>query len=62
MALVDIGLPDGSGLDLLRLFSELAPETVCVVRTVLGDDAHILAALSAGARGYMLKGQPEPVS
>jgi DNA-binding NarL/FixJ family response regulator len=39
MALVDIGLPDGSGLDLVRLFSELAPETVCVVRTVLGDDA-----------------------
>ncbi|MEQ9637496.1 MAG: hypothetical protein RLW68_15620 [Devosia marina] len=39
MALVDIGLPDVSGLDLVRLFSELAPETVCVVRTVLGDDA-----------------------
>lgn len=61
MALVDIGLPDGSGLDLVRLFSDLAPETVCVVSTVLGDDAHIVAALSAGAQGYILKGQPEPV-
>ncbi|WP_375597178.1 LuxR C-terminal-related transcriptional regulator [Devosia sp. Naph2] len=61
MALVDIGLPDGSGLDLVRLFSDLAPETVCVVSTVLGDDAHIVAALSAGAQGYILKGQPEQV-
>jgi len=61
MALVDIGLPDGSGLDLVRLFSDLAPETVCVVSTVLGDDGHIVAALSAGAQGYILKGQPEPV-
>ncbi|GAB5430111.1 MAG: response regulator transcription factor [Devosia indica] len=61
MALVDIGLPDGSGLDLVRMFSELTPETICVVSTVLGDDAHIVAALSAGAQGYILKGQPEPV-
>lgn len=61
MALVDIGLPDGSGLDLVRLFSDLAPETVCVVSTVLGDDGHIVAALSAGAQGYILKGQPEQV-
>ena len=61
MALIDIGLPDGSGLDLVRLFSELSPDTVCVVSTVLGDDTHIVAALSAGAQGYILKGQPEPV-
>ena len=56
MALVDIGLPDGSGLDLVRLFSELAPETVCVVSTVLGDDAHIVAGAFSGRTGLYPQG------
>lgn len=61
MALIDLGLPDGSGLDVIRLIRKRSPATLCVVSTVLGDDAHIVAALSAGAHGYVLKGQPEPV-
>lgn len=61
MALVDLGLPDGSGLDVIRLLMTLSPDMTCIVSTVLGDDAHIVAALSAGAQGYILKGQPEPV-
>lgn len=61
LALVDLGLPDGSGLDVIRRLRSLAPEMTCIVSTVLGDDAHIVAALSAGAQGYILKGQPEPV-
>jgi DNA-binding NarL/FixJ family response regulator len=32
--------------------------TVCVARTVFDDDAHLFAALSAGAQGYLLKGEP----
>jgi DNA-binding NarL/FixJ family response regulator len=58
MALIDLGLPDGSGLDVIRRIRKSAPDTICVVTTVLGDDAHIVAALSAGAQGYLLKGQP----
>src|SRR5690606_36255256 len=61
VALVDLGLPDGSGLDVVRLLMTLSPDMTCIVSTVLGDDAHIVAALSAGAQGYILKGQPESV-
>ncbi|WDQ98644.1 response regulator transcription factor [Devosia sp. J2-20] len=58
MALIDLGLPDGSGLDVIRRIRKQTPDTICVVTTVLGEDAHIVAALSAGAQGYLLKGQP----
>ncbi|WP_421952473.1 LuxR C-terminal-related transcriptional regulator [Pelagibacterium sp.] len=57
LALIDIGLPDGSGLDLIRDISHRCPETICVVTTVLDDDGHIVNAFSAGAHGYLLKGQ-----
>lgn len=57
LALIDLGLPDGSGLDVLRRLRAGHPETLCVITTVMGDDAHIVAALSAGAHGYLLKGQ-----
>lgn len=58
LALIDLGLPDGSGLEVLRALREAHPETVCVITTVVGDDAHIVSALSAGAQGYLLKEQP----
>lgn len=61
MALVDLGLPDGSGLDVIRRLLAGSPDLICIVSTVLGDDAHVVAALSAGAQGYILKGQPEAV-
>ena len=57
LALIDLGLPDGSGLDVLRKLKSLSPDTICVITTVMGDDAHIVAALSAGAQGYLLKEQ-----
>lgn len=57
LALIDLRLPDGSGLDLLkRLYTE-SPKTVCVVTTVMGDDSDVVAALSHGAQGYLLKEQ-----
>lgn len=58
LALIDLGLPDGSGLEVLRNLKLTSPETICVITTVMGDDAHIVAALSAGAQGYLLKEQP----
>jgi DNA-binding NarL/FixJ family response regulator len=58
LALIDLGLPDGSGLEVLRAIKGQTPGVVCVITTVMGDDAHIVAALSAGAEGYLLKEQP----
>ncbi|WGW02921.1 response regulator transcription factor [Tropicibacter oceani] len=55
LALIDLGLPDGSGLDVLRQMRSRHPEMIKVVTTVMGDDASIVGALSAGADGYLLK-------
>ncbi len=59
IALVDLGLPDGSGVEMLLTLRHLAPQTRCAVTTISGDDANIVAALAAGAEGYLLKEQPE---
>lgn len=61
LAMIDLGLPDGSGLDVLRRMKQVNPETICVVTTVMGDDTWIVGALSAGANGYLLKDQPQDV-
>lgn len=58
VALIDLGLPDGSGLDVLSHMRKTRPDALCVITTVLGDDANIVAALSLGAHGYLLKEQP----
>ncbi|WPJ98100.1 response regulator transcription factor [Coraliomargarita algicola] len=58
LALIDLSLPDGSGLDALRAIQRSSPQTICVIITIMGDDALIVAALSAGAQGYLLKEHP----
>jgi len=55
---VDIGLPDGSGLDLIRVCKNMDDCTICLVITIYGDEAHVLEALAAGATGYLLKDAP----
>lgn len=55
LALIDLRLPDGSGLDLLKRLQIESPQTVCVITTVMGDDSDVVAALSHGAQGYLLK-------
>ncbi|KYG67232.1 hypothetical protein AZI86_09510 [Bdellovibrio bacteriovorus] len=54
-ALIDLGLPDGSGVDLIRLISEKEPDARCVVITIYNDDHFLFEALKAGAFGYILK-------
>jgi DNA-binding NarL/FixJ family response regulator len=54
--LVDLGLPDMSGLDLIRFAAERYPDCDILVISIFGDEANVLAALEAGARGYLLKG------
>lgn len=58
LALVDLGLPDGSGVQLIEVLRRRAPSCLCVVVTVFDDDGHLFPALRAGAQGYLLKDQP----
>ncbi|AQV98872.1 DNA-binding response regulator [Cupriavidus necator] len=53
--LCDLGLPDGSGIDVIRAARERYPGCDCMVVTVFGDDQHVLASIEAGAIGYLLK-------
>jgi DNA-binding NarL/FixJ family response regulator len=53
--LTDLGLPDGSGIEIIREASRRFPATDTVVITVFGDEEHVLAAIEAGATGYILK-------
>jgi len=55
LALIDLGLPDGSGLEILRGLNKASPSAIKIVTTVMGDDASIVSSLSAGADGYLLK-------
>ena len=57
LVLIDLALPDGSGLEVLRQVRQDQPDALCVITTVMGEDALIIAALSAGAHGYILKEQ-----
>ena len=58
LALVDLGLPDGSGVDVVTKLRDVQPETQSVVVTIHDDDEHLFPALQAGAFGYILKEQP----
>lgn len=63
LALVDLGLPDGSGLQLIEALVRRGAGTLCIVATVFDDDAHLFPALRAGAQGYVLKDQtPEALA
>ncbi|HBR95183.1 MAG TPA: DNA-binding response regulator [Opitutae bacterium] len=58
LAIIDLALPDGCGLETVRALKRIAPETKSVIMTAIGEDAKIVAALSAGAQGYLLKDYP----
>jgi DNA-binding NarL/FixJ family response regulator len=55
--LVDLGLPDGNGLDLIRSARALSTDILILVITVFGDEASVVGAIEAGARGYLLKSE-----
>jgi DNA-binding NarL/FixJ family response regulator len=58
LALIDLGLPDGSGVDVVTKLRDIQPEAQSVVVTIHDDDEHLFPALQAGAFGYILKEQP----
>ncbi len=53
--LVDLGLPDISGIELIRHATATLPNCECMVVTVFGDEEHVVASIEAGACGYLLK-------
>lgn len=53
--LVDLGLPDGSGLDVIAAAHRLRPDCAVMVSTIFGDETNVLHAIEAGAMGYVLK-------
>jgi DNA-binding NarL/FixJ family response regulator len=53
--LVDLGLPDMSGLEVVRQTAARHPACEILVVTMFGDEHTVLAALAAGAGGYLLK-------
>ena len=56
--LLDLGLPDLNGIEVIARSAGIAPHCEVVVVTVFGDEAHVMQALAAGATGYVLKDTP----
>ncbi|GAB3380043.1 response regulator transcription factor [Lysobacter fragariae] len=55
LAIIDIGLPDGSGVDLIAWLHEHQPTVTTLVVSAWGHEQVVIAALCAGASGYLLK-------
>lgn len=61
--LADLGLPDGSGLDVIRAAVARFPECEPLVISVFGDEDNVLASIEAGAVGYIHKdAAPEDIA
>lgn len=56
--LIDLGLPDGTGIDLIRELTESHPLARLVVSTIYDDDLNLMQAMAAGAQSYLLKDRP----
>jgi DNA-binding NarL/FixJ family response regulator len=52
---VDLGLPDGSGIDVIRAAQLRWPACEIMVSTTFGDEAHVIRSIESGAKGYLLK-------
>ena len=55
VAVLDVRLPDGNGVDLCRSLRERRPDLACLMLTSFPDNEAISASVLAGARGYVLK-------
>ncbi len=59
LIIIDLGLPDGSGLDLIKEARSRTPDSYVVVATIFDDNEHLLSSLRYGASGYLLKDDSE---
>lgn len=57
--LLDVGMPRLSGPDAAQSISQKLPAARIVMLSMHSDEAYVLRALKAGARGYLLKASPE---
>ncbi len=57
LALIDIGLPDGSGIEALEKIKLKNEDCYCVITTIFEDTENIYRALKQGADGYVLKSE-----
>jgi two-component system response regulator DevR len=55
VAILDVRLPDGNGIEVCREIRSRFPEITCVMLTSYADDEALFAAIMAGAAGYVLK-------
>jgi DNA-binding NarL/FixJ family response regulator len=55
--LVDITLPDGSGIDMMSYIHKKYPQSKILALSMLGDEKHIFNSIQAGASGYLLKSE-----
>lgn len=55
LAVIDLGLPDGSGIDIIRATKAGYPDALVIVATIFDDDTHLFDAIAAGADGYLVK-------
>jgi two-component system, NarL family, response regulator DevR len=55
VAILDVRLPDGNGIEVCREIRSLHPDVACLMLTSFADDEALLAATMAGAAGYVLK-------
>jgi two-component system, NarL family, response regulator DevR len=55
VALLDVRLPDGNGIEVCREVRARDPKIACLMLTSFGDDEALFDAIMAGAAGYLLK-------
>ena len=55
VAVLDVRLPDGDGIEVCREIRSLHPEIQCLMLTSFADDEALFSAIMAGAAGYVLK-------
>jgi DNA-binding NarL/FixJ family response regulator len=60
LLIIDLGLPDGDGLDVIAAAHRRYPDLDIMVFSVFGDEDRVVRAIRNGASGYLLKDQPGP--
>ncbi|MQA04276.1 MAG: response regulator [Streptosporangiales bacterium] len=55
VAILDVRLPDGNGVEICRELRDRLPSLACIMLTSFADDDALLQAVMAGAAGYLLK-------
>lgn len=58
LALVDLGLPNLSGSEVIRMLGESHPRIRAIALTAFADERSVFEALNSGAYGYLLKDEP----